>query len=158
MSLPIFPVQFSFFFLFLVSCFYSLRPLQIVLVKWSCGSGRRVIRRFRGGRVWGIAPCFPSCLSLHTKFKEAHNCTTYAKRGVGSLKAPSCGVFHSRPVHTPSQGVILLLSGEPGWRWSSCFIYLLYYTCYSPVGYVMTTLRSTLPNCEAWSRYERSSS
>ena len=50
-SLSIFPVQFSIFFLLLVSCFYILRPLQIVLLTSSCGAGRREIRRFVGGRV-----------------------------------------------------------------------------------------------------------
>ena len=33
--------KFSFFFLLLISCFYPLRPIQIVLVTSSCGAGRR---------------------------------------------------------------------------------------------------------------------
>ena len=60
--LPIFPVQFSFVFLLLVSCFYTLRPLQIVRLTSSCGAGRREIRRFVGGRVEGISPCVPSII------------------------------------------------------------------------------------------------
>ena len=40
-----------FFFLLLVSCFYTLRPFQIVLLTLSCGAGRREIRRFEGRRV-----------------------------------------------------------------------------------------------------------
>ena len=39
-------LPFSFFFLLHVSCFYTLRPLQIVLLTLSCGAGRREIRRF----------------------------------------------------------------------------------------------------------------
>ena len=64
---------------------------------------------------------------LKGNFKETHNCTLYAKWGVGSLEVPSGGIFHSRPVHTASQvknqygcawlvypsGVILLISAEP---------------------------------------------
>ena len=42
----------SFLFIFLlVSCFYTLRPFQIVLLTSSCGAGRREIRRFVGRRV-----------------------------------------------------------------------------------------------------------
>ena len=37
-----------FVFLLLVSCFYTLRPFQIVLLTSSCGAGRREIRRFVG--------------------------------------------------------------------------------------------------------------
>ena len=61
-----FPSKFSclIFFFLLVYCFYALRPLQIVFVAWSCGAGGRDIRSFEWGRVWGIAPCFPSCQSL----------------------------------------------------------------------------------------------
>ena len=46
-----FPSNFScsIFFFLLVSCFYFLRPLQIVLVTSSCGACRREIRRFGGG-------------------------------------------------------------------------------------------------------------
>ena len=60
-----FPSNFScsIFFFLLVSCFYVMRPLQIVHVTLSCGAGRRDTRRFGGGRVWGISvedPCFPS--------------------------------------------------------------------------------------------------
>ena len=40
-----------FFFLLLVSCFYTLRPFQIVLLTSSYGGGRREIRRFVGRRV-----------------------------------------------------------------------------------------------------------
>ena len=35
-----------------------------------------------------------------SNFKETHNCTTYAKWGVESLKASSGGIFHSSPVIT----------------------------------------------------------
>ena len=34
--------------------------LQIVLLTLSCGAGRREVRMFVGGRVYGIAPCVPS--------------------------------------------------------------------------------------------------
>jgi len=37
-------------------------------------------------------------LSDLSGIKETHNCTTYAKWGVGSLEAPSGGIFHSSPV------------------------------------------------------------
>ena len=74
--------------------------LQIVLVTSSCGAGRKVIRNFGGGRVWGISvedPCFPLCYSHSdlSGIKETHNCTPYAKWGVGSLKASSGGIFYS---------------------------------------------------------------
>ena len=69
---------------------------------------------------------------------------------------------YGRPVHTDGgvknqyrcewpvypSGVILLLSEVPGWRWSSCFIYLLYNTLYSIKGYVMSN--STQPSSELW--------
>ena len=94
----------SIFFFPLVYCFYILRPLQIVLVTLSCGAGRREIRRFGGGRVWGIScsrrslcvKCFPT----KRNFKETHNCTAYAKWRVESLKVPSGGILHSSPVLT----------------------------------------------------------
>ena len=41
----------SFFFLLLVSCFYTLWPFQIVLLTPSCGAGRREISRFAGIRI-----------------------------------------------------------------------------------------------------------
>ena len=44
-----------FFYLLLVSCFYTVRPFQIVLLPSSCGAGRREIRRFVGRRIWGIS-------------------------------------------------------------------------------------------------------
>ena len=170
-SLQNFPVQFSFFFLLLVSFFYALRPLQIVLVTSSCGAGRRDIRMFGGERVWGIAPVFLHVQIFLTKgnFNET---TTYAKWGVESLKAPSGGILHISPVHTAgrvkrqyrcpwlvcSSGVILLLSAEPSLKWSYCFIYLLCFTRYSPVEYVMSNSMQHSSNCEAWSCYEGSSS
>ena len=66
-----FPSKFScsIFFFLLVYCFYALRPLQIVFVASCCGAGSRDIRSFEWGRVWGIAPCFPSCQSLPYKWK-----------------------------------------------------------------------------------------
>ena len=66
-----FPSNFSWsiFFFLLASCFYSLRPLQIVLLKLSWRAGRTEIRRFVGGRVQGIGPCCPLCYSLSDKGK-----------------------------------------------------------------------------------------
>ena len=40
-----------FFLLASFSCFYTLRPFQVVLLTLSCGAGKREIRRFVGGRV-----------------------------------------------------------------------------------------------------------
>ena len=54
----------SIFFFLHFSCFYVLGPLQIVLVTLSCRIGRKEIRKFEGGRVWGISVedhCFSLC-------------------------------------------------------------------------------------------------
>ena len=66
----IFPVQFFFTFEYLRVALswmgHFLRffwPLLVVLVTLSCGAGRKKIRKFGGGSVWGISvedPCFPS--------------------------------------------------------------------------------------------------
>ena len=66
-----FPSNFScsIFLFLLASCFYSLRPLQIVLLTLRWGAGRTEIRRFVGGRVQGIGPCCPLCYSLSDKEK-----------------------------------------------------------------------------------------
>ena len=102
-----FPYNLSCSILFfpLIFCFFVLRPLQIVLVTWSCGASRREIMRFGGGRVWGIsaeAPCFVLCSSLSdlSGIKENQNCTAFSKWEVVSLKVLSGGIFHSSPVLT----------------------------------------------------------
>ena len=96
-----FPFQFFLFNFLLVSCYWFL-----VLVTSSCEAGRREIRRFGGGRVWGISvkalPAFLPVKVFLTKrtFKATHNCTAYTKWGAVSLHAPSGGIFHSSPVLT----------------------------------------------------------
>jgi len=69
--------------LLLVSCFYTLRPFQIVLLISSCGADRREIRRFVERRVQGIAPYVPSfyTVSQLRGIKETHNCTHLGKMG-----------------------------------------------------------------------------
>jgi len=65
----------------------------------------------------GLLPVFLHVIAFLTKrnFKEAHNCTSYAKWGVVSFKALSGGIFDSSPVLTAGlSGVILLHSAEPG--------------------------------------------
>ena len=42
-----------------------------------------------------------TCLSNFSRIKETHKCTSFAKWGVESLKAPSCGI--SNPVLTASR-------------------------------------------------------
>ena len=96
-SLPVFPAQFSFFFLLLVSCFYTLRPLQIILLTSSWGAGRREIRMYKG-----LLPIVRHVIVFPNlgNFKEAHNCTPSVKWGVVSLKALK-GIFHSSPWSLP---------------------------------------------------------
>ena len=42
-----------------------------------------------------------ACLSNFSRIKETHKCTSFAKWGVESLKAPLCGI--SNPVLTASR-------------------------------------------------------
>ena len=82
-SFPLFSVQFSFSFLLLVSCFYTL-PFQIVLFTSSSGGGRRDIRRYVGGRVYTGLLSFFIILFL----------------GIVSPEALLRGMFHSSPFLT----------------------------------------------------------
>ena len=92
-----------FFFLLLVSCFYTLRPFQIVLLTLSCGAGRREIMRFVGRRVQGIYPCVPSFYTV-SQLGELRNLPVSAPHmqngELWSLKALLRGIFHSSPILT----------------------------------------------------------
>ena len=100
-SLQIFPVQFSFFFLLFVSCFYTLRPLQIGSFDtefWSRQKRDQEVCRRKGIRDCSLLSFVLQSFRLKGNFKEAHNSTPCAKWGVLSLKDPLRGIFHSSPV------------------------------------------------------------
>ena len=98
-SLPIFPVQFSF-----SSCFLFLRfeisPNSSCDIE-QCSRQERDKGVWRRKSILGLLPVFLRVKVFPTKgnFMETHNCTPYSKSGVESLKAPSGGIFHNRPVH-----------------------------------------------------------
>ena len=122
-----FPSNFS-CSIFFSSCFLFLcfEASPIVFVTSSC---EKVGERKGGLDEEGYGGLHHVFLpvKVFSTYKETHDCTPYAKRGVERLKAPSGGIFNRRPVNTAGRvknqyhcawleylsGVILLPSAEP---------------------------------------------
>ena len=98
-----FPTNFScsIFFFLLASCFLFLRfeaspnsSCEIEL--WSWEEKDKEVRRRKGMRDCSLFSFLLKSFPTETEFMETHNCLCK----MWSWKAPSGGIFHSRPVHT----------------------------------------------------------
>ena len=98
-----FPTNFScsIFFFLLASCFLFLRfdasPNSSCEIKlWSWEEKDKEVRRRKGIGDCSLFSFLLKSFPTETEFMETHNCLCK----MWSWKAPSGGIFHSRPVHT----------------------------------------------------------
>ena len=149
-----FPSNFScsvIFSRFLFLCFEASPNSFCDIQLWSRQKRDKEVCRRKGIRDCSLLSFFLKSI-LTSEFKETHNCTVYAKWGVGSLEVPSGGIFHIRPVHTASR------KKKPVLLYMACIPIRGYTSSFRPrlkmefLFYLPPILLSVLP---FWIRYEQ---